>query len=200
MFFNPWQSPEISRRHLPHWHQDGVIYFVTFRLADSIPKHQLRAWRERRLLWDDAHTDTLTEDQIKERDELFNQQIDRWLDQGAGQCHLSGARHSIIVSNALRYFDGERYTLNAHVVMPNHVHVLIQPAEGHELSKILHSIKSFSAHEINKELNKKGEFWQDESYDRIVRSPAELSHFREYIRRNPAVAKVTLPEGALYLR
>ena len=84
--------------------------------------------------------------------------------------------------------------------MPNHVHLLIQPYKGHALSKILHSIKSYTAHEINKQLNQKGEFWQDESYDRIVRGPEELSHFREYIRRNPEVAKVSLPEEALYLR
>ena len=200
MFYNPWVTPDVSKRNLPHWHQDGAIYFVTFRLADSIPNTKLKEWRERRRLWDAAHGDKLTPDEIEERDQLFSKQIDRWLDQGAGRCLLRTPELAEIVSGALHFFDGQRYQLIAHVVMPNHVHLLLQPTEGHTLSKILHSIKSYTAHEINKRLKKDGELWQDESYDRIVRSPEELSHFREYIRRNPEVAKVSVPEGALYLR
>jgi REP element-mobilizing transposase RayT len=200
MFYNPWVAPDISKRNLPHWHQDGAIYFVTFRLADSIPKPKLKEWRERRRLWDEEHGERLRPDEIETRDQLFSKKIDHWLDQGAGECLLRTQASSQIVSGALHFFDGQRYQLIAHVVMPNHVHLLLQPSDDHTLSKILHSIKSYTAHEINKRLNRDGELWQEESYDRIVRSPEELSHFCEYIRRNPEAAKVRLPEGALYLR
>ena len=199
MFYNPWLTPQVSERNLPHWHQDGVIYFVTFRLADSIPTSKIRALQERRQLWDRAHKGNLTEDEIAERDELFSAQIDHWLDQGTGECLLQNATASKIVRDALHFYDGKRHHLDACVVMPNHVHLLIQPTPPNTLSKILHSIKSFTAHEINKCVQRKGKLWQDESYDRIVRSPEERSHYREYIRRNPEVAKVSIPENALYL-
>lgn len=104
MFYNPWIRPDVSQRSLPHWHQDGAIYYVTFRLADSIPKPKLREWRERRRLWDAAHTEPLTSDQIEERDELFSKQIDHWLDQGAGSCLLRGPATSKTVSSALHFF------------------------------------------------------------------------------------------------
>lgn len=198
MFYNPWQTPQISERNLPHWHQNGVIYFVTFRQADSIPSSKIKALQERRAAWDETHKGDLTEDQIAERDELFSCQIDHWLDQGVGSCLLQHSQNSKIVSDALHHFDTVRYQVDAFVIMPNHVHLLIQPRQGYTLSKILHFIKSFTSHEMNKQLSRKGQIWQDESYDRIVRSPEELSHFKEYIRTNPKVAGVTLSEDALY--
>lgn len=84
--------------------------------------------------------------------------------------------------------------------MPNHVHLLLQPFPEYSLSKILHSLKSYTAQKINGELNREGRLWQEESYDRIVRGPEEFSHFKEYIRRNPEVAQVKLPEHAIFLR
>lgn len=200
MFFNPWQTPEISQRHLPHWNQDDVIYFVTFRLADSIPEEKLKQWRERRQLWEEANKAPLTRDQIEERDELFSKQIDCWLDQGSGSCLLQNPELSGIVSSAMHFFDGVRYQLEAYVVMPNHVHLMLQPRQSFTLSKILHSLKSYTANEINKYAKTTGNVWQEESYDRIIRNPEELSHFRAYIRRNPEVARVRLAVEALYLR
>jgi REP element-mobilizing transposase RayT len=100
----------------------------------------------------------------------------------------------------MHFFDGARYELEAYAVMPNHVHILLQPKHRHTLPKILHSLKSYTGNEINKHANRIGSLWQDESYDRIVRSPEELSHFREYIRRNAEDAGVQLPMGAVYLK
>ncbi|HKK19160.1 MAG TPA: transposase, partial [Opitutales bacterium] len=153
-----------------------------------------------RQLWDEAHPGQLTGDQIRERDELFRQQIDHWLDQGIGSCLLSNPNTSAITSKAIHFFDGTRYRLEAYVVMPNHVHLMLRPNSGHRLPKILHSLKSFTSNEINKLVKRKGSLWQDESYDRIVRSPEEMSHFREYIRKNPQAAKIQIPPNALYLR
>jgi len=55
--------------------------------------------------------------------------------------------------------------LYAAVVLNDHVHIIINPFES--LPKIMHSIKSFTAHEINKILERKGKVWQNESYDRL---------------------------------
>jgi REP element-mobilizing transposase RayT len=89
-----------------------------------------------------------------------------------------------VVESTLRYFDGARYELRDHVVMPNHVHVIVTPFGEHLLSSIIHSWKSFTAHKINEILHRHGAFWQKESFDHIVRSSESLGKFREYIEAN----------------
>ncbi len=71
------------------------------------------------------------------------------------------------------------------VIMPNHVHVLVSPAPCQSLSQILKAWKSISARHINKALKQRGSFWQEESWDHIVRSPMHLEKYRQYIRDNP---------------
>ncbi len=102
-----------------------------------------------------------------------------------------------IVLNALRHFHGTRYELFAACVMPDHVHCLIQPwpkdraDEDDEnilfwpLAELLHSIKSFSAHRINKAEGKEGAVWEKERFDRYVRSDRDLAEKFQYILRNP---------------
>ncbi len=100
-----------------------------------------------------------------------------------------GARD--IVAAALRHWHGERLQLIAAVVMPDHVHALIQPLEKlpgvwWDLAELLHSIKSYSANEINKLDDRRGEpVWQTESYDRIVRDEREYGFVLQYIAWNP---------------
>jgi putative DNA methylase len=72
--------------------------------------------------------------------------------------------------------------------MPNHVHVLLTSIEKYSLSKIIHSWKSFTAHQANKALNRTGEFWQTEYYDRYIRNDKHLSAAVEYIINNPVKA------------
>ncbi len=95
-----------------------------------------------------------------------------------------------LVLDACRHFDGQRYVLWAAVVMPDHVHLLLQPREQApgkwwSLSSILHSIKSYTAKQINALLERKGAVWQDESFDRIVRDEDEFLEKWNYIRNNP---------------
>ncbi len=84
--------------------------------------------------------------------------------------------------NALRYLD-----LHAFVVMPNHVHILITPIA--DPSKLLHSVKGFSARKANTLLGRAGEpFWQREAYDHWVRSEDEFNRIHRYIEENPVRA------------
>ncbi len=85
-------------------------------------------------------------------------------------------------------FDGQHYQLDEWAIMPNHVHVLMAPKEGFTPEEILHAWKSFTAHAINRHLSRQGQLWQRESFDHLVRSPAYLERFRQYIRNNPAKA------------
>jgi RecG-like helicase/REP element-mobilizing transposase RayT len=100
-----------------------------------------------------------------------------------------------VVLDSLRHFHNQRYEMFAASVMPDHVHVLLQPwpkendKEGNvlfwPLSELLHSIKSFSAHRINELESKKGAVWERETFDRYVRSDRDLEAKFHYVLRNP---------------
>src|SRR4029077_7380429 len=91
----------------------------------------------------------------------------------------------------------DRYVLDAFVIMPNHVHVLVQLAKDQVFADVLHSWKSFSAQAINQLLGRTGQLWQEESYDRIVRDWSELVRYRDYIVGNPK--KAGLHDGEFVL-
>lgn len=108
--------------------------------------------------------------------------------------HLSNKARDIVLESILRWKD-RRYELYAACVMPDHVHLLIEPmiernrqggnAVFFSLSKILHSIKSFTATRINKTENTNGPVWETESFDRMIRSESDLREKFLYITRNP---------------
>ena len=184
--FSPDSSEtEKSRRHLPHWQQEGCTYFITFRLADSMPAAELVRLREDLDAWKQQHPEPWDYKTYQEYQARFHEGPEKWLDEGHGACLLARSELREIVANALHHFDGERYILDDYVIMPNHVHVLIKPLASHDLSGILHSWKSFTAKESNKAISQTGSLWQAESYDRIVRDWGNLIDTRAYIQRNP---------------
>ena len=174
--------------NLPHWRQSGTTYFVTFRTADSLPKEKLDQWETERVEWLRTHPEPHSDADRRDYYERFPERLQHWLDEGYGACALARPELKKIVEDALRHFDDDRYELGEFVVMPNHVHALVTPLNEHELSAILHSWKSYTATAINKRLGQAGAFWQKESFDHIVRSPASLEKFAQYIRDNPKVA------------
>ena len=136
------------------------------------------------------HPEPWSDDEWEEYSLLFPVRMEEWIDAGNGECLLGCPENSKIVVECLRHFDGERYALDQFVVMPNHVHAIVAPAGSHSLSKITQTWKSFTSHEINKRLNRTGKLWQDESFDHIVRSAAQLDFYRKYIAENPVKAKL----------
>jgi REP element-mobilizing transposase RayT len=103
-----------------------------------------------------------------------------------------------MVSEAIRYRDGGPYQLHSCVVMANHVHLLITPRVP--VHKLMHSLKRFTAREGNPILGLTGQaFWQDESYDRLVRNETEFGRIGSYIEMNPVRAGlVATPEAFLW--
>lgn len=102
-----------------------------------------------------------------------------------------------VVLNACKFFDRQRYQIFCLVVMPEHVHMLMQPLAKSDnkfwsLSSILHSMKSYSSKQIPKVMKHIGTVWQDERHDHIVRDEREFQVFWEYIRQNPVKAGLSL--------
>ena len=177
--------------NLPHWTCNNAIYHLSFRLADSVPQSKREEWlRERESIVENAKrmNRSLTEQEEKRVQFLYSERIEKYLDDGHGECCLAKPEIAAIVENALKHFDGERYRLHAWAIMPNHVHVVVEPVAGHELSKIIHSWKSFAAHEANKTLGRTGDFWQHDAYNHIIRNEKEYGFQVDYVYENPAKA------------
>jgi REP element-mobilizing transposase RayT len=178
-----------SRGRLPHWEADHAIYFVTFRLADSLPRAVLQEFEaERRNILaaaKQAGRSILSPLDERRLEELLSEKVQAKLDAGAGKCFLRDPQIAGVVSEALRHFNLSKYRMYAWCVMPNHVHALFRILDGHTLAEILHTWKSFSATRANRLLGRSGGFWQREYYDHLVRSEDEFYRIVGYIAENP---------------
>ena len=145
---NPLLSGLHFRGHLPHLKKEGAAYFVTFRLADSLPAGEIvRLKQERQAILEQSRAAKrpLTWHEEQQLLAWYCDRVESLLDAGRGACWLSQPAVADLVADALRFFAGQRYELRAWVVMPNHVHAIVWPMPGHILSDILHSWKSFTS-------------------------------------------------------
>lgn len=161
-----------GRGYLPHFDTGGPT-FITFRLKDSLPRSVL---------------DDLASDSASDR----RTAVEGHLDTGLGDCVLERPEVADIVVGALQYFDGDRYRLDEWVVMPNHVHVLIERLKR-ALGSILHSWKSYTSHKIQEVLPEAltpedGRLWQREFFDRGIRDKYHFWCVQRYIWLNPVRA------------
>jgi putative transposase len=165
-------------RRLPHWDLVGHALFVTFRLHGSLPAS--RVFPAAQLTSGKAFV-----------------ALDRLLDKAAsGPSYLRMPEIASRIVACLH--DGEqrfqRYQMHSFVVMPNHVHLLVTPHVA--TTRWLGPLKGFTAHEANRLLGRTGQpFWQDESYDHLVRSDAEFERIRDYIENNPVKAGLVAMAG-----
>ena len=161
-----------QRGYLPHRDVPGLRQFVTFRLHDSFPASRRGEWAALVRIEDDRQR---------------RQQVEEYLDRGYGECWLRQPAIAALTEGALRHFDGERYQLLAWVVMPNHVHVLVQ-INPTPLAGVVQSWKRFVAREANKLLRREGTFWEHEYWDTYMRDEAQLTKARRYTEQNPVKA------------
>ena len=207
-FLDPYAELEAVRRKLPHWEQEDVTYFITFRTADSMPRAITEEWRRKRDVWltqnhidpSDPNWQSMLKQlprAVQERfHKRFSKQFQRYLDAGYGECHLKRPELAKIVADSLLHFEGERYHLGDFIVMPNHVHLLVQFMTGTGLRQQCGSWRKFCATQINRKLGRRGAFWQAEPFDHIVRSWSQFRRFQLYIAENPK--KANLGEGEYF--
>ncbi len=177
------------RRHLPHIYLPNAVYFITFRLAGSLPAEAIEKLTEKCRLQKRHHISFVDYEKALEKCK-------------SGGKWLSDDRIANLVADSIKYRDGKDYDLAAYCVMPNHVHLvagtgehdLFEPVEqignlaNKPLSKIMQSLKRYTATRANEILHRSGPFWQDESYDRIVRNEPDFKHVVEYVICNPVKA------------
>ena len=180
-----------DRGRLPHRELDAGLYFVTFRLADSLPAPVLERFHSERqsILATAAQMGReLSADERQRLAKLFSAKIECHLDAGAGSCLLARPQIALVVADAIRHFDAKRYRLLAWCVMPNHVHVVVRLFPGQELAATVHSWKSFTAKQVNQILRRSGPLWGREYYDHLVRDGDQLDRIARYVINNPVKA------------
>ncbi|SRR6266496_5623807 len=166
-----------SRGYLPHFDGRAIPQFITLHLADSIPAKVLERWQRE-----------LGQTRDTQAQMVLQKRIDRYLDQGYGSCFLKDYRVATIVQDSLQKFDGVRYNLFSWVVMPNHSHFMLTRFEDWELDQLMHSHKSYTAHESDKVLGRTGKFWREEYFDRFIRNAEHFRNAIAYIENNPVKA------------
>jgi REP element-mobilizing transposase RayT len=133
----------------------------------------------------------LPETSRRQYHDTFSQQYLEALDKGLGACVLRRRELREVVGDSLRHFDGDRYRLGDFVVMPNHVHLMVCLLGDTKIESQCTSWKRFTARQINQSLGTRGRFWQEESFDHLIRSAEQFEAIQRYIGNNPA----NLPQG-----
>jgi REP element-mobilizing transposase RayT len=162
------------RRNLPHWQPETCSIFVTWRLHGSLPKgfaERLRKWSGepgKQFATADRMLDAASSGPLWLTDPEIAWHAQRAIQRGAELGH---------------------FVLRAYVIMPNHVHVLLDPLVPVE--KLMAGIKGVSARNANAKLGRTGKpFWQDESFDHWIRGPGEFARIQTYIENNPVKARL----------
>ncbi|HRA88832.1 MAG TPA: hypothetical protein PK992_12200 [Planctomycetaceae bacterium] len=213
-FFERDDDFTIVWKHLPHWTQAATITFVTWRLADSLPRAVIAEWQSERdaMLVDlgiDPNSDWKSEisklppaKRGRVRWSLFFA-WDRRLDESAGTCELKVPEFAQSVRDSLLHFEGDRTVLTDAIIMPNHVHFLAAFRTQSLLLEQCTSWKHFTATKIHRAQRRQlksrstaappqgdlfGQFWQTDQFDHLVRSEAQFHYLRDYIAQNPVKA------------
>jgi REP element-mobilizing transposase RayT len=181
-------------RNLPHYQPSYADFFVTFRLAGSIPVSVVtQLMKERELEGKRIAQITNQKAKLEEyhsfKKEYFLK-FDGLLDKSDnGPNWLKIPEIANILNDAIKYRDEKDYQLIAFTIMSNHVHMVIS-TERKEISlyKILQSLKRHTARESNKLLARTGAFWHHESYDHVIRNDKELVQIVKYVLNNPVKA------------
>lgn len=191
------QHREYYYRHLPHWQPGGAVFFITFRLKGSLPLELIKALKEEREREKENLAKFALDRQAKQNylnESHYFGKWDRLLDKAEfGPRWLSQPEIAEVVKEALHYRNAQEYDLHAFCIMSNHVHAVFEPLDKQDssflsLSKILQSLKRHTARKANIVLAREGTFWQDESYDHVIRDNEEFLRIISYVLENPVKA------------
>ena len=197
---------------LPHWQPPEGSFFITARLYGSIPKvvieqlkdayhHALQEIRQARIVPDNA-ADLLPEELLQaierirrkkeyEAGKRYFSSFDNFLDSNLNEPYWL-QRSDIARLNAenIHFYAEKYFDLWAFTIMSNHIHVLLTMRPGKTLLwKALQDMKKYSGLHSNRLLGREGFFWEEESYDHLLR-PGEFDRILRYILNNPVKAKM----------
>jgi len=166
--FRGWHQ----RGFLPHFDAPDVTQFVTMQLHDSFPvtrRTELEAILKK------------PDDSAKRR------KLEAWLDRGHGECWLRRQNVAELIETVFLETDGHDYRMQAWIIMPNHVHLVVDVWDV-PLVTLINGWKGKSSREANKLLGRSGKFWQEDYYDTLIRDEQHLKRAIRYTEQNPVKA------------
>ena len=195
------------KRNLPHFVVQGYSYFVTARLANSLPANIINKLREE--YKSNVKVITSYRNKKKKREKYeqlkwtYFKKFDIMLEKSEKSPHwLKNTAIAKIVKESLHYRDGKDWNLIAYTIMSNHIHMVFWPyfekirkessyKNYYPLGSIMGSFKKYTGARANKLLNRTGAFWQAENYNHIIRNYEELHKIVQYVLNNPVQAGYT---------
>lgn len=182
-------TTRFHRGKLPHWEVEHGRYFVTVRLADSLPRETVLRLQQIHLSLS-AIPPQSTAFVLLQRQ--YFQTMEKYLDAGTGDCLLSQARFAAILADELKSLGEWGVEVPHFTIMPNHWHALVVPCADctHSLGEILKRVKGRTGKSIRTALGNSGAVWQREWFDRWMRNDAEWEKTVTYIRNNPVKAGI----------
>ncbi len=187
------------KRNLPHIQPADTPIFITYNLALDLPE-TIKILFQRKHKEFESKLKNMSKKEQRQQIIIFEKMMFDIMDNFLGKyrngpLYLENTKVARIVWDSLLFYNNKQYKLFCFCIMPNHVHVLLKPFNKENnipisLSYILQNHKGYSARESNKVLNKKGQFWQDESYDHYVRKENEFYKIVWYIINNPVKASL----------
>ncbi len=93
------------------------------------------------------------------------------------------ANAELMIATLFRYRDQRRFALHAFVIMPDHLHVLITPAQDHNISSCLQLIKGGYSFIVRKQFP--GEVWHAGYHEHRIRDLDDFEAQKHYIAQNP---------------
>jgi putative transposase len=171
------------RGRLPHLQPPEGTFFVTYRLADSIPMKIIKEYKmlpKRKAILRNLNT---------RRSWVFRR-LDRYMDSNPnGPYWLANEEIAKLVKDSLLFNHKVHYELHAYCIMSNHVHILFTALKGApQLFRLMQSHKSFTGRMANRLLERSGKFWELESYDVLIRDDKHFENVLRYIINNPVKA------------
>jgi len=175
---------------------ENGFFFISYRLAFSIPANILELLSNYKTSM--LHTlSAKQENKLRKNGFTYNfdlfKKTDSYLDDSLNSPNwLENQRIADIIIDSLIYNNDKLYKLHYCIIMPNHVHLVVQPLKnGYEyfsLAKIMKEHKSFTARQSNKLLQRSGQFWHHENYDHYIRNDEEYYRIKDYVLNNPVKA------------
>lgn len=174
------------KRNLPHLHPSEGIFFITYRLFGSLPKEIIEKLHDE---YKNERGDILIQPNKHTYFVAFDEYLDKY---ESGKHYLAIPEIAEINKQAIHHYEEKYYQLICYCIMSNHIHLIIKLRDdAPDLSKIMQSIKRFTARESNKIMGCEGQFWMQESYDRLIRDSKELKNIVNYVINNPVKAGLT---------
>ena len=175
------------RGKLPHWEVEGGRYFITVRLADSLPDEVVARLQE---IHQTLSTIESASEQFAALQRQYFRTMEKYLDAGTGSCAHCDPRCAQAIVAELAALSEWAVDAPHFAIMPNHWHALLVPRAEcvHSLDQVMKRLKGRTAKQLRRIVGGSGTVWQREWFDRWMRDDSECEKTVAYIRNNPVKA------------